>query len=110
MSRLFHVTSRLNRESIAAHGLDWTLMGAAPGIAGSCRPEAEGVYLCRDEFEVSFFVSLNNTGSPVDVWVVDGTDDNQLIDGGSGFLYLPARIPARQLALLDRPPAPQPEA
>lgn len=30
-----HVSSVLNRGSIRAHGLDWTLMGAAPGIAGS---------------------------------------------------------------------------
>ena len=35
MTRLFHVSSALNRESILAHGLDWTRMGAAPGIAGS---------------------------------------------------------------------------
>ena len=51
MTGLFHVTSALNRDSILAHGLDWTRMGAAPGIAGSLTPEEEGVFLCRDEFE-----------------------------------------------------------
>jgi len=44
----------VNRESILAHGLDWTRMGAAPGIAGSPVPEDDGVFLCRDEFEAGF--------------------------------------------------------
>ena len=35
---LYHVTSVLNRESIAQHGLDWRRMGAARGIAGSRAP------------------------------------------------------------------------
>ena len=47
MTGLFHVTSALNRDSILAHGLDWTRMGAAPGIAGSLTPEEEGMFLCR---------------------------------------------------------------
>ena len=46
MARLFLLTSAMNRESILAHGLDWTRMGAAPGIAGSPVPEKEGVFLC----------------------------------------------------------------
>ncbi len=54
MACLFHVTSAVNRESILAHGLDWTRMGAAPGIAGSPVPEDDGVFLCRDEFEAGF--------------------------------------------------------
>jgi len=49
MVRLFHVSSAANRKSILAHGLDWTRMGAARGIAGSTTPEQEGVFLCRDE-------------------------------------------------------------
>jgi len=42
MARLFHVSSVANRDSILAYGLDWTRMGAAPGIAGSLAPEADG--------------------------------------------------------------------
>jgi hypothetical protein len=38
MAHLFHVTSTLNRETILAHGLDWTRMGAARGIAGAWCP------------------------------------------------------------------------
>ncbi len=53
------------------HGLDWTRMAAAPGIAGSREAEEEGVFLCRDESEVSFFARINNTGGPVHVWAVD---------------------------------------
>jgi hypothetical protein len=101
MTHLFHVTSALNRESILAHGLDWTRMGAAPGIAGSSLPEEAGVFLCRDEFEAGFFVRINNTGGPVDVWSVTGIDDQQLITTGSGFRYFPARIPRSQVTLTD---------
>jgi hypothetical protein len=113
MSRLFHVSSAANRDSILAHGLDWTRMGAARGIAGSTAPEADGVFLCADEFEADLFVQMNNTGDPVDVWAVTGIDERQLIESGSGFSYYPARIPASQVALVGRPargamPGPRP--
>ena len=36
-------------------------MGPACGIAGSPRPEAQGVFLCSDEHEASYFVDMNNT-------------------------------------------------
>jgi hypothetical protein len=101
VNRLFHVTSALNRESIRTHGLDWTRMGAAPGIAGAIRPEEEGVFLC-EQFTVDFFVRMNNTGGPVDVWAVDGVDPGRLLTTGSGFQYLPARIPAAQLTLVEQ--------
>ena len=101
MPRLFHVTSVQNRESIRAHGLDWTLMGAAPGIAGSGSPEAEGVFLCPSEFDAGFFVQINNTGGPVDVWAVDGIDEEELITTVNGFSYFPGRIPAHQITLLS---------
>lgn len=104
MARLFHVTSAVNRESILAHGLDWTRMGAAPGIAGSPVPEEDGVFLCRDEFEAGFFVQMNNAGGPVEVWAVAGIDEQQLITTGSGFRYFPARIPRSQVTLVERSP------
>ncbi|HEV2634651.1 MAG TPA: hypothetical protein VGX23_05860 [Actinocrinis sp.] len=63
-SKFFHVSSVLNRESIAKHGLDWARMSAAPGIAGSRSPEAEGAFVCRGEDDVSFFLMINNTGGP----------------------------------------------
>src|SRR6266511_1645335 len=72
LTRLFHVTSSRNRESIAAHGLDWERMKDAPGIAGSHLPEQQGVFLCVDKFEVDWFVRMNNTGDAVDVWAVGG--------------------------------------
>ena len=110
MALLFHVTSAMNRESILVHGLDWTRMGAAPGIAGSPVPEEDGVFLCRDEFEAGFFVRMNNTGGPVDVWAVAGIDEQKLATTGSGFRYSPARIPRGQIFLADCPsdePPPQ---
>jgi hypothetical protein len=101
--RLYHVTSALNRESILTHGLDWTRMGAVPGIAGSSVPEENGIFLARDEFEASFFVRMNNADGPVDVWAVDGIDPDLLVESGSGFEYLPATIPRSQLTLIDLP-------
>jgi hypothetical protein len=97
----FHVSSAANRESIRLHGLDWTRMGAARGIAGSRVPEADGVFLCQDEFTVGFFVGMNNTGGPVDVWAVSGIDEEQMLDNGSGFFYFPGRISAGQVTLIE---------
>ena len=103
MARLFHVSSAANRESILAHGLDWTRMGMARGIAGSTAPEEEGVFLCRDEFEARFFADMNNTGGPIDVWAVTGIEEDELITGGAGFSYFPAPIPPAQVRLADWP-------
>lgn len=76
-------------------------MGAAPGIAGSRTPEAEGVFLCADELEAGMFVQMNNTGGPVDVWAVTGIDEEQMIDNGNGYLYFPGRIPPGQVTLVE---------
>ena len=98
----FHVTSSLNRASITEHGLDWNRMGSSPGIAGSPTPEVAGVYLCLDEFEADWFVRLNNTGRPVDVWRIDGVDEAYLIDNGRGHSYTEQKICPSQLTLLRR--------
>jgi hypothetical protein len=97
---MFHVSSVLNRSSIQRHGLDSSRMGAAPGIAGSRRPEADGIFLCLDLSIVEWFIQLNNTGSPVDVWQVDGVDAEHLLDNGSGLHYLPGRIALDRITLL----------
>lgn len=62
-------------------------MGAACGIAGSREPEVEGIFLCRGESEAAWFVHMNNTGGPVDVWVVTGVGRTELHDNGSGLWY-----------------------
>lgn len=77
-------------------------MGVRPGIAGSSTPEVAGVYLCLDELEANWFVRLNNTCGPVDVWRIDGVDDAALIDNGSGHSYIREKIPPSQLTLLRR--------
>ncbi len=59
----FHVTSTTNRDSVLKHGLDWSQMGEARGIAGSRRPEVSGAFLCRDESEADWFVYINNTST-----------------------------------------------
>lgn len=75
-------------------------MGAARGIAGSRRPEVEGIFLCHDEGTARFFFEINNTGGPVDLWSVDGVDETLLLDNGHGFFYLPGRIAAEQVRLV----------
>jgi hypothetical protein len=81
-------------------------MGAAPGIAGSRTPEQAGCFLCLDEFEMEWFVNTtNNTGGSVDVWVVEGVAENELVEAG-GFCYLPRTVEPEQLTLWrkDCPP------
>jgi hypothetical protein len=107
--RYFHVTSSLNRSSIQANGLDWRLMGVAPGIAGSHEPEQEGCFLCLDDHEAEWFVRMNNTGGPVDVWAVDGIED-ALVESPEGHSYLPRVIDRIHLTLMLRdidPPRPR---
>lgn len=110
MPTLHHVSSERNRTSILAHGLDWTLMGDAPGIAGSQRPEVEGIFLCRGEWEVETFVRINNTGGPVDVWAVDAVDVTELVGNGNGYVYVPSRVPVGRVTLVRRsvPSTPRP--
>jgi hypothetical protein len=101
MGRLFHVTSSKNRDSILAYGLDWRLMSAARGIAGSRAPEQPGCFLCESESEVEWFVGvINNTGGPVDVWAVDDVDAADLVESPEGYPYLPRTIPPERLTLL----------
>ncbi|MET9326221.1 hypothetical protein [Tsukamurella sp. NPDC003166] len=97
---LHHVSSTTNRASIAAHGLDVRRMGAARGIAGSRRPEQDGCFLALDEHEVRWFVRMNNTGGPVDVWAVHGVDRSTLVLSPQNHYYVPSAIPASRLTLV----------
>lgn len=112
MTRLFHVSSSQNRASITEHGLDWTRMGAARGIAGSGQPEVEGVFVCLDQSTVDFIVRINNTGGTVDVWAIDNAEEGELVDTPNGFGFLPRRVPPQDLELVQPglPPAPAPHA
>jgi hypothetical protein len=66
------------------------------------RPEQEGCFLCHDEFEVGWFVGMNDTGGPVDGWVVDGIDAEALLEFPEGHSYLPTATGAEQLTLVRR--------
>lgn len=74
-------------------------MAAAPGIAGSRGPEAEGCFLALDEDTAEWFVQMNNTGGPVDVWEVRDVDLDAFVEC-SGYAYLPAVIPPTRLRLV----------
>jgi hypothetical protein len=68
---VYHVTSSINRGSIAEHGLDWRPMGDEPGVAGSPVAEEEGVFLARDSEEAEWFVSMGRRHHlSLDVWEV----------------------------------------
>ena len=97
---LHHVTSVRNRASIEAHGLDVRRMGAARGIAGSSRPEQDGCFVVPDE-EADFFVRINNTGGPVDVWEVD-VDPEALVEDDGGFAWFPGTVDRSRLRLVRR--------
>jgi len=99
---MFHVSSVRNRESIQAHGLDWTRMSGAWGIAGSRQPEVDGIFLSPDHFTAQFFVRMNNTGGTVDIWAVDDVDPNDLIESGNGFSYVSYRIDRQRPTLHDQ--------
>lgn len=94
------MTSSKNRDSIERHGLDWMRMGATCGIAGSSAPEQEGIFLCADEEEADWFVSLNAPGGGVDVWAVDGVDEAELVESPEHHFFAARRIPRSQLTLL----------
>lgn len=95
----FHVSSSLNRASIEEHGLDWRLMGAAPGIAGSTQPEQEGCFLADHERTAEFFVRMGTDRGPVDVWLVSDVDPGMLVESPEGFHYLPGTIARDRIAL-----------
>lgn len=102
MTVYFHVTSVRNRDSIAEHGLDWRRMGAACGIAGSRAAEQEGCFLSNNQAECDFFVRMNNTGGPIDVWEVDHIDSADLVTSPEGFLYLPGVVAPSNVRLVKR--------
>jgi hypothetical protein len=77
-------------------------MGTTPGIAGSRQPEQPGCFLCVSEWEADWFVRINNTVGPVDVWAVQGIDPAELITSPENYLYYPGRIPPGQLELKRR--------
>lgn len=103
---LYHVTSVRNRASIQARGIDVGRMGAARGIAGSREPEQDGCFVTQDEWTADWFVRMNGTGGPVDVWEVD-VDEAELVDDPGGFLYVPGTVEPARLRLVRRDlPAP----
>jgi hypothetical protein len=75
-------------------------MAVARGIAGSVRPELEGCYLALNEFEAEWFArQINNTGGPVDIWLVSGIDSGDLVQDRNGHMYYPRPIPRSMVTL-----------
>lgn len=99
---MYRVTSSRNRRSITEHGLDWRRMGAAPGIAGSPVAEQVGCFLSQDEQTRDWFVTMNNTGGPVDVWEVADVRLADLVESPEGYLFQPGVISVDRIRLVQR--------
>ena len=75
-------------------------MRAARGLAGSELAEQQGCFLCRGESEVEFFLHFTGPETALDVWAVEGVDDETPIESPEGFLYLPAQVAPDRLRLV----------
>jgi hypothetical protein len=62
-------------------------------------PEVAGYFVANDDFEADFFVRMNNTGGPVDVWAVSGVEADEL-EECNGFAYVPRVVPPEHLTLV----------
>jgi hypothetical protein len=97
--QVFHVTATANRESIRTHGLDWRRMGAAPGIAGSTRPELPSVFACDEREDIDFFLNMART--PADVWAID-VGGLWAENGPDGWWIIAQHIGPDRLTLAER--------
>jgi len=99
--RLYHVSPRINRDSIREHGLDWKLMTSAEtGIAGSPTPEEQGVFLSRDIWEARWFSGFGGPGRLLDIWEVD-VSGLCLESTSDGFLICRCAISPDRLSLAE---------
>jgi hypothetical protein len=114
---LYHVTSSLNRASIAEHGLDCRRAPAARGFDGGATHEQPGVFLARDRDEADWLVAMGKSRAArglrrnpgIDVWKVSIEDDLDEVEGRElpcllvdGFLCWAEPIPAACLRLINQ--------
>lgn len=92
-----HLSATVNRESILRHGLDWSRMAAARGIAGSRRPEIEASFLVWDRQQADFFIQMSRT--PVDLWGVR-VEGLWIENGPDGWWLVAEPLPPHRLRLL----------
>ena len=59
-----------------------------------------GSFLALSEHETEWFVRMNNTGGPVDVWEVADVNEDDLVEAPEGHLYLPGVISRERLRLV----------
>lgn len=110
--RLWHVSSSLNRESIAEHGLDWRRMrittgiAASPACVGPFVPELEAVFLCDSYHDAEVFAGLGQHPL-VDIWEVDA-DGLATAAGPEGWVVCRTVIPAARMRLHEAGREPPP--
>jgi len=98
--QLYHLSPVENRDSIRAHGLDPSRMGAAPGLAGSERPEVTGVYVFDDPGEAKWWAGTmgERHRSGLDLWQFTA-QQAQLAAGPDGFDHLTGTVAPEALRL-----------
>lgn len=67
----------------------------------SRQPEQDGCFIARGPWQRDYFVDMNNTGGPVDVWRVSNIDPEEFATSPEGYSYVPGAIAASQLVLTD---------
>lgn len=104
--RWFHATFAENRESIVRHGLNYRRM-VGPGIAGSPKPEAAGMFLGCDLESARWFARMGRRGL-VDIWAVDLVGVWLIGDPGAGgggddsWMICSEPIDPTQLTLIEK--------
>ena len=64
------------------------------------------MFLCQSAFGVEFFLRFDATDLPLDVWAVEGVDEDELVEAPEGFIYVPRPISPQQLTLVRRDESP----
>src|SRR5258708_28918478 len=91
-ARRHGAASRLTRGAARA---GWLCSRREPTVSGEFGREP-------GQFQTGFFIGLNNTGGPVDVWAITGIDERQLTEAPNRFRCYPAKIPASQVTLIQQ--------
>jgi hypothetical protein len=94
-----HATAVANRESIYRHGLDWTWMGRAPGLAGSTKPELPAIFVAPDLDSVRYLLHMSHV--PLDIWAID-VEGLWLENSPTGWDVLSYPVSRDRLRLLVR--------
>lgn len=81
----------------------WTLLAwqKPPASLGAGARRRTGCLCASAASTLTLFVGMNNTGTRVDLWAIDGLDEGQLVESENGFLYVPGGIAVEMITLVE---------